>query len=106
MCWFIMITNVTPTSYFMQKIAYPGIRNSTDSGASFGYDVAISNAFCVIGARYDDPSGYSSGGAAYIYKYDSIENEWDHSPTLYPTGIDTNAKCGVGVAIFENSMII
>ena len=65
-----------------------------------------SNDYCVIGARTDSDSIYWKSGAAYVYKYNSIENEWNHTQTLYPTGIDEFSFCGAGVAVFENSMII
>ena len=51
-------------------------------------------------------SGYCRGGAAYVYKYNSIENEWDYTQALYPSDITTEAFCGHSVSIFQNTMII
>ena len=86
----------------MQKISYP----DDSKGNFFSSNVDISNDYCVIGIDLADSSGYAGGGAAYIYKYNSIENEWNYTQTLHPNDTKTEGHCGISVSIFENSIII
>ena len=88
--------NVYATPYLMEKIT---------SNDTFGTRVGISSEYCVIGAT-DDSSGYSNGGAVYVYKYDLINNNWNYTQTLHPNDITTNANCGIDVSIFNKSIII
>ena len=96
----IFNVNVDATSYLMEKIS------GNIYAHSYGNSVGVSNDYCVIGAERDTSRGYSNGGAAYIYKYDRVQNEWNHTQILYPTDITTSARCGNAVSIFENSVII
>ena len=49
---------------------------ASDAGASdeFGFSVAISGNYFVVGADLEDPSGLTNAGSAYIFKNDGSDN--------------------------------
>jgi hypothetical protein len=77
----------------------------TDGEASdyFGYQVAISGDYAIVGAYYDDDNG-SNSGAIYIYK----RNGSDWPLILKQTGADTSAddRLGYALAMSDTHVIV
>ena len=104
-CLILPVRNVYATSSLVQKVLYPGDASS-NWPARFGVSVRMSNNYCVIGASTDDSSGYYRGGAAYVYKYNSIDNKWSHMQTLHPNDVTTYARCGESLSIFDKYIVV
>ena len=75
---------------------------------AFGKSVSISNNYCVIRA-----ATFDQWGAVHIYRYNLIDNEWNHTQILHPDVYRSRNKplsehwpCGRDVAIFENTIVI
>jgi hypothetical protein len=39
-----------------------------EASDNFGYSVAISGDYAIVGARWEDPGGIADAGSAYTYK--------------------------------------
>ncbi|KPA12838.1 PKD domain-containing protein [Candidatus Magnetomorum sp. HK-1] len=78
---------------------------ASDRAASdvFGYAVAISVDYAIIGARYDDDKG-SNSGSAYIFKRDG--SSWTQEAKLTAFDGMTNDYFASSVDIFENFAIV
>ena len=83
---------------------------ATDDGAdnNFGYSVAISGNYAIVGAPYDDiPNDINlqSTGGAYIFERNS-DGTWNQKPKLLADVPSTNDKFGHSVATSGNYAII
>lgn len=79
---------------FMQKLADTGTNNSGDQ---FGYSVAISGNFIIIGIPGDNIGANNGQGSANIYEFDGTT--WNFTQKLTdPDGAATN-EFGISVAI-------
>lgn len=83
---------------------------STSSGDSFGYSVAISNQYAIVGA-YGEDSGGSLSGAAYIYDLSTLQPGTVltatyalTNPNVYSTG--SNDYFGISVDISDTYAIV
>jgi hypothetical protein len=75
-------------------------------GDLFGFSVAISDTYAIVGAWGEDwPSG---GGAAYIYDISSLSSDGSvPSPTIIQNAsTDSNAYFGWAVALSDNYVIV
>eukprot|EP01084_Bolivina_argentea_P247810 414562_1 len=71
-------------------------------GDHFGYSVAISNNYLVIGAKYED-NGASNAGAAYVYEKDNLE--WKIQK-IQASDKQTSDHFGTSVDISNNYIVI
>jgi parallel beta-helix repeat protein len=80
---------------FLQKIT------ATDGAAedNFGYSVAVSQNYIVVGAPWDGDAGEKSG-AAYIYK--RVGEEWVEDVKLTAEDAGEDNRFGISVAITED----
>ncbi|MGI9014891.1 MAG: FG-GAP repeat protein, partial [Phycisphaerales bacterium] len=46
------------------------------SGADFGHALALSGDTLVVGAPYDDHSGFTDAGSVYVFEYHDLADEW------------------------------
>jgi hypothetical protein len=69
----------------------------------FGWSVAISGNYAIIGAHYDDDNGADSG-SAYIFKYDGTS--WSQQQKLTPSDGATGDNFGYSVSIEDNYAIM
>lgn len=69
----------------------------------YGYSVSISGDRIVVGSRYDDDNGTSSG-SAYVYKYNG--NSWVFDQKLIASDGAANDDFGVSVSISDNHIIV
>lgn len=89
------INNATQTIEFVQEVS----KDSSVQGDNFGFSVAISGDYAIVGAP-----GYSDGetlsiGAVYIFQKDS--NDWD----LFSPTPRQNSFFGWSVAVNSNGVI-
>jgi len=78
----------------------------------FGFAVAISDDTAIIGARYDDDLGLSTG-SAYVYRRDDggtpgdpLDDAWYLEEKLVPADGDDWSCFGNAVAIFGNTALL
>jgi subtilisin-like proprotein convertase family protein len=69
----------------------------------FGYDVAISDHYAVIGAYADDSKGNKSGSA---YVYENVDGTWLQAAKLIPSDGTREDFFGWSVAISGNNVIV
>jgi hypothetical protein len=91
-------------------IQNPTILRASNLGADdyFGWSVAISGNYAIVGAQYEDGSNTFSGqcGAAYIFERDGSGN-WIQNPTiLRASNLDASDQFGISVAISGNYAIV
>ena len=78
---------------------------STSAGDNFGYSVDISGDKCIVGAYYEDDSGGSDSGKAYIFDVTTGALLWTlNNPNAYSTS--ANDYFGYSVAISGNYCIV
>ena len=75
----------------------------------FGYSVAISNDFAVIGSSKDsilsgESAYYTESGSAYIYQWN--KNKWEYKQKLVPDNLKPHMKFGISVAIENNYIAV
>ena len=70
----------------------------------FGHSVAISGDYAIVGARFDDPSGVSDAGSAYIYFRSGTT--WSLQATLPNPAPTTSDEFGWSVAISGDYAIV
>lgn len=78
---------------------------SDSSGASehFGFSVAISGDYAIVGARYNDTNGNNTGSAYIFYKDEGGTDNWGEVKKL--TAADTD-EFGYSVGISGNNVIV
>lgn len=76
--------------------------NAADAAAGdqFGFSVAMSGNLCVVGARLDD-SQVVNCGAAYIFRYDALDQAWLQEKKLTAFDKAAGDEFGYSVAIFD-----
>ena len=77
--------------------------NNPNSSDYFGYAVAITDNYAIVGERYDDDKG-SNTGSAYIYKRN--ENTWTLQKKLYANNANTSDYFGSAVDISDDYAIV
>ena len=78
---------------------------STSANDNFGYSVAISGNYCIVGAYYEDELGSSNSGKAYIFDVTTGALLWTlNNPNAYSTS--ANDQFGSSVAISGNYCIV
>ena len=87
-----------------QAILIPADWSANDE---FGYAVAISADYAVVGARYEDFSGTDGAGAAYIFKRDTGLETWTEMTKLRASDVGTGgSQFGSAVAILNRQVIV
>jgi len=71
--------------------------------ARFGYSVAISNDFAVVGAHWDDDNGEESG-SAYVFKREG--NNWIEQAKLTPHDVAFRDNFGYRVSMSGNYVLV
>lgn len=93
----------------VQKIAEEGSeRNQNDY---LGYSMASTDAYLVVGAYHhsytDDGLNYvSNAGAAYVWYWSSVENNWEFSQKITPAKRCTNGYFGSSVSIDGTTIVV
>ena len=78
---------------------------STSLNDRFGYSVAISGNYCIVGANAEDDSGGTDSGKAYIFDVTTGALLWTlNNPNAYSTSLSDNF--GYSVAISGNYCIV
>ena len=70
----------------------------------FGYSVAISGDWAIVGAYQEDPDGTYNAGAAYIFRYQN--KEWSQTEKLLASDRQANDNFGISVALSGNRAIV
>ncbi len=80
--------------------------DGSPAGDLFGFSVAISDTYAIVGAHGEDVG--SGGGAAYIYDISSLSSSGSvPAPTVIRNAsTDTNAYFGWGVALSDNYVLV
>ena len=79
--------------------------HGTSVSDNFGYSVAISGNYAIVGAYYEDDAGGTSSGKAYIFDVTTGALLWTlNNPTAYGTSVNDNF--GYSVAISGNYAIV
>lgn len=71
----------------------------------FGWSVAISGNFAIVGAPREDQTFLTDTGAVYIFERDGAGN-WDSGTKLVPTDITSNDFFGWSVAIDGTNAVV
>ena len=96
----IISNNVCLSSVLNNPNAY-----STSANDFFGYSVAISGNYCIVGAYAEDDSGGTTSGKAYIFDVTTGALLWTlNNPNAYSTSLSDNF--GYSVAIDGNYCIV
>lgn len=74
-----------------------------DDADFYGYSVSISGDRAIIGSRYDDDNGNSSGSA---YIYEKIDGNWLSSQKISASDGAANDDYGVSVSISNDRIIV
>ena len=80
---------------------------ASDGAASdeFGRSVSISDGVALIGAALDDDNGTDSG-SAYVFRYDSDDEEWSEEQKLAASDGAASDQFGASVAVSDGMVII
>lgn len=71
-------------------------------GDNFGTSVSIHGDKAIIGAAFDDDESYTNLGSAYIFQYDSENDEWTETIKLLPSNKQAELRFGESVSINGN----
>jgi hypothetical protein len=71
----------------------------------FGYSVAISGDYAIVGANYEDPDGITDAGSAYIF-HRTGTNTWDAGTKITASDKEANDYFGCSVAISGDYAIV
>ena len=71
----------------------------------FGYSVAISGNYAIVGAKNEDPGNTGKAGSAYIFEIDTSGN-WSHKQKIVASDKGANDYFGYSVAISGNYAIV
>eukprot|EP01084_Bolivina_argentea_P266435 451918_1 len=85
---------------FEQKLTASDAAN-TDH---FGVSVSILNDIIIVGARYDDNP--TNSGAAYIYRYNNLTQQWNETQKLKASGASSSARFGESVSISNDVIVV
>lgn len=77
-----------------------------ESGDIFGNSLQLSGDRMIIGAPGDDIPFFSGAGSAYIYDYDSINQEWNESHKLIASDPQFNHDFGISVDVDGDKALI
>ncbi len=105
------LDEVPGTAYVFRRIG----TNSWDTGIKltapdaqgdnrFGYSVAISGDYAIVGAAFDDAEG-DQAGAAYVFRRTGA-NSWDNGTKLTAPDAKEDDRFGTSVAINGNYTIV
>jgi len=83
----------------MQKI----LASDGQASDTFGYSVAMSGNYAIIGAPLDDSAGYSSGSAYIFHRSNST---WSQQSKIYASDSQLNLAFGNSVAISGDYLIV
>lgn len=81
------------------------IASDGEEGELFGFSVAISGEYAVVGAPNDNANG-SQSGSVYIYHYDALKGIWKEEQKIVASDGTQNDSFGRAVAIFGRNIII
>lgn len=87
---------------FQTKLVNP----NPEAGDWFGFSVAISGDYVIVGAPNDDESGFLNTGSATIYKLNPITNGWQFQGKLTNNLAAIGDQFGWSVGITEDYAII
>ncbi len=73
---------------------------------SFGYSVAVSGDYAVIGAENHDTDNKSDAGAAYVFKRDTTTGKWREQDKLIARGAVAGDYFGHSVAVSGDYAVI
>ena len=97
------IYNVT-TGTLVHTLNNPNAYGTTDNDL-FGYSVAISGSYAIVGTYLEDDAGGTSSGKAYIYNVTTGALVYTlNNPNTYGTSVSD--RFGVSVAISESYAIV
>ena len=88
--WTLVHTLTNPNAY------------GTSAGDYFGWSVAISDQYAIVGATYEDDAVNSGSGRAYIYR----TSDWTLLHTLNSSAPTANARFGSAVAISDQYAVV
>ena len=78
--------------------------NDGRAGDWFGYSVALSERYAVVGAHEADIVGVPNAGAAYIFKRDS--GRWVQEVKVHSDSVDRNEYFGKSVAVSGDAVAV
>jgi outer membrane protein assembly factor BamB len=72
---------------------------STSQNDQFGYSIAISGNYAIVGTLYEDDTGGTLSGKAYIYNVTTGQLVWTlNNSNAYSTSTDDNFGCSVDIS--------
>ena len=92
---------VVSKPHFFEKLT----ASNGNSYDSFGYSVSIYDTYAVVGAVGSDVN-ISSGGVAYIFKYDNETNQWDEYSIVWPSDPSDNMQFGTSISLYQDFFIV
>jgi len=82
------------------------IASDAESGDLFGWSVAISSNFVVVGAPYEDSGGADSGAAYVFFRNQDGENNWGQVAKLTASDAADGDHFGISVAISGDFVLV
>lgn len=73
------------------------------AGDQFGFDVALTDTWAVVGARWDDDAGSTSGSA---YVFERGFSSWGQSAKLTASNARAGDEFGRSVAVWDNQVVV
>ncbi len=80
--------------------------SDAESGDLFGWSVAISSNFAVVGAPYEDSGGTDSGAAYVFFRNQNGENNWGQVAKLTASDAADGDQFGISVAISGDFVVV
>ena len=81
------------------------IASDGEEGELFGFSVAISGEYAVVGAIYDDDNGIQSG-SVYIYHHDALNDIWKEEQKIVASDGAADDRFGYDVDISGDYIIV
>jgi len=79
---------------------------NVESGGNFGYSVAMSDSYAIVGARSEDAQATTYSGRAYIFE--NVAGAWNTTPiaVLESANVESSGNFGYSVAMSDNYAIV
>jgi hypothetical protein len=80
--------------------------SDAESGDLFGWSVAVSGNYAVVGAPYEDSGGTDSGAAYVFYRNEGGENNWGQVAILAASDAESGDQFGLSVSIDGDTVVV
>lgn len=80
--------------------------SDAESGDRFGWSVAVSGNYAIVGAPYEDSGGADSGAAYVFFRNEGGENNWGQVAKLTASDAESGDQFGWSVTIDGDTVVV